>query len=184
MTSVVDYIPYYMDQGTSKEARDLAEIIDRLSVEFPRLDKQRAAMLEQRNKASGVLSVRSDATSGMVTITSGSHTVVNGMVIDIAWSGGERQGVIVGTVEGNNIPFSGGTGYDLPSQNAAVDVWHYARNAKTWKIHTGTPDVDGNGKVTVVPDANRAAYVAYEVASLVGVMRDALAQADARFRAY
>jgi len=75
------------------------------------------------------LTVRTNATSGTITAPSG-HGITTGSTIDVYWmqvistynTARIRRNVTVGTVSGTSIPFSGGTGNDLPAQGAEVLV--------------------------------------------------------------
>lgn len=90
------------------------------------------------------LTTRTSATSGTITALVHSdwvtapksvplpttHSISSGQKVDVWWVGGERTGVVVGTVVGNSIPISGGTGDDLPS--ASTDVF-----VRDWWDHLG-----------------------------------------------
>ncbi len=67
----------------------------------------------------GTLSTRTDNTSGTITGASG-HGVTTGAVLDVYWDAGQRVGVTVGTVSGNSIPISSGTGDNLPVADTAL----------------------------------------------------------------
>ena len=71
---------------------------------------------------SGVLTTRSDANTGTITMGSGGHTIGTGDVVDIYWTGGVQYGVTVGTVSGTSVPFDSGIGDDLPTATTAVKV--------------------------------------------------------------
>jgi hypothetical protein len=78
------------------------------------------------------LTTRTSATEGTATASvypawentaiSPFHSITTGQVVDIWWNGGERTGVTVGTVSGNLIPFSGGTGPDLPVEDEEIFI--------------------------------------------------------------
>jgi hypothetical protein len=68
---------------------------------------------------SGTLHIRTSATVGTLTLAD-NHGITTGNKIDIYWSGGCRRGVTVGTVATNEVPFSLGTGNDLPVAATAV----------------------------------------------------------------
>ena len=70
----------------------------------------------------GTLTTRTSDTVGEVTMTSGSHTITTAAIVDIYWDGGVRYGVTVGTVSGTAVPFTLGSGYNLPSASTAVVV--------------------------------------------------------------
>jgi hypothetical protein len=67
----------------------------------------------------GTLTTRTDNTTGTITGASG-HGIVTADRIDLYWPGGQRRNVLVGTVAGTSIPFSGGTGDNLPAASTAV----------------------------------------------------------------
>lgn len=164
--------PYHINQGQSKLGRDQVEIAERLGTEFSRADRHRQVMIQQTDRPTGTLTVRSDNTSGMVTLVSG-HGVVTGQTVDVFFAGGMRAGVTAGTVDGNNVPFSAGTGDNLPAQDATVTVEHYKTVANVFKFHTG----DGT---TIDPNI---AYRAFkELASFCAVCEAALQQFVARFK--
>lgn len=72
---------------------------------------------------SGTLTARGSATAG--TFTGASHGFSTGQKdISLFWTTSgvlySRRNVLVGTVSGNAVPFSGGTGDDLPAQDAVI----------------------------------------------------------------
>lgn len=74
------------------------------------------------NAQGGSLTTRTDDDTGTITMTSGSHTIATGNVVDVYWSGGVQYGVTVGTVSGTSVPIDLGTGDALPAQDTAVTV--------------------------------------------------------------
>jgi len=66
----------------------------------------------------GILTARGGNTTG--TITAAGHGLVAGDRADVFWSGGARDHVLVGTVSGDNVPISSGTGDNLPAEITAV----------------------------------------------------------------
>ena len=71
---------------------------------------------------SGVLTTRTNNTDGTATMDSGSHGIVTGSRVDIYWSGGARYGATAGTVSGTTVPFTGGSGDNLPVQASVIYV--------------------------------------------------------------
>lgn len=73
----------------------------------------------------GTLSTRTDNTTGTFTMTTG-HGINTADRADVYWTvggvNGSRQGVVIGTVSVNSVPFSGGTGDNLPVVNSVVVV--------------------------------------------------------------
>lgn len=69
----------------------------------------------------GVLTTRDSGTAGEVTLGEG-HGITTGQTVDLYWSGGKRRDVTVGTVDGTAAAVSGGSGDDLPAQDAAIFV--------------------------------------------------------------
>jgi len=67
----------------------------------------------------GTLSARTSDTEGTLTLES-AHGLVDGDIIDVYWGGGRRYDVVVGTVAGDDVPISGGSGDALPAQGTAV----------------------------------------------------------------
>jgi hypothetical protein len=70
----------------------------------------------------GSLTTRTDNTHGTITMTSGGHTITTAELVDLYWTGGRRYNVVVGTVSGTSVPFSGGSGDNLPSTSTAIQV--------------------------------------------------------------
>jgi hypothetical protein len=48
------------------------------------------------------------------------HGITTAAVIDLYWAGGNRYGVVVGTVATNVVPISGGAGDNLPAETTAI----------------------------------------------------------------
>lgn len=63
----------------------------------------------------GALSTRTNNTDGELTMAA-SHGITTGAKIGLYWSGGKRYNVTVGTVSGNAVPISSGSGDNLPAQ--------------------------------------------------------------------
>lgn len=71
---------------------------------------------------SGNLTTRTSDTVGTLTMAAG-HGITTGAILDIYWTvsgGGMRRGVTVGTVSGNDVPFSLGAGDNLPADESAI----------------------------------------------------------------
>ena len=68
----------------------------------------------------GTLSTRTSNSDGTLTMDPG-HGITTGQRLDLYWSGGARYGATVGTVSVNSVPFTGGTGDNLPVQ--ATDMY-------------------------------------------------------------
>lgn len=68
------------------------------------------------------LTTRTDNTSGTLTMGAGGHGITTGAKLDVYWVGGARRNVTVGTVSGNSIPISSGTGDNLPAATTALTV--------------------------------------------------------------
>lgn len=67
----------------------------------------------------GTLSLRSSASVGTLTF-SGGHSFEAGDEIDIFWDGGIRLAAVVGTIDENDVPITGGSNVDLPDQDTAI----------------------------------------------------------------
>lgn len=67
----------------------------------------------------GNLTTRTSDTVGELTMATG-HGITTGLILDIYWSGGKRYGVTVGTVSVNQVPFSLGSGDNLPADEFAI----------------------------------------------------------------
>lgn len=68
----------------------------------------------------GTLSTRTDNDTGVIAAATG-HGIISTDVVDVFWSGGQRQGMTA-TVSGDNITVDGGTGDNLPVATTAVTL--------------------------------------------------------------
>lgn len=66
----------------------------------------------------GVLTVRTDADTGSLTMESG-HGITDGQQLDLFWDGGSRR-CVVGTVASLVVPIDNGFGDDLPTAATAI----------------------------------------------------------------
>lgn len=69
------------------------------------------------------LTVRTNGTSGSLTMTSSTHGIITGQVVDLYWTGGRCYGAVVGTVSGTTVPIAsvaGGTAF--PSTSTVINV--------------------------------------------------------------
>lgn len=69
-----------------------------------------------------VLTVRTSNSVGTLTMDNADHGITTGMRIDMYFSGGQRYGVLVGTVAGTSVPFTVGGGTNLPIATTAIVV--------------------------------------------------------------
>lgn len=74
----------------------------------------------------GALSTRTSDTAGTLTLGAG-HGITDGQVVNIFWTdvNGESHcayGATVGTVAGNDVPFTGAAGDVLPAEGCAITV--------------------------------------------------------------
>lgn len=69
----------------------------------------------------GTLTTRTDDDTGEVTLGDG-HGITTGMTVNVYWAAGNRNGVTVGVVAGNDVPIDLGAGDNLPAQDTAVTV--------------------------------------------------------------
>lgn len=67
----------------------------------------------------GALSTRTDDDEGTITAGNG-HGITTGATFDLYWDGGRRYNVTAGTVAGASVPFSGGSGDNLPDEDSVV----------------------------------------------------------------
>jgi hypothetical protein len=67
----------------------------------------------------GSLATRTNNTDGTLTMAGG-HGITTGQRLDIFWAGGSRVGAVVGTVATNSVPFTGGSGDNLPIATTAI----------------------------------------------------------------
>jgi hypothetical protein len=75
----------------------------------------------------GVLTVRTDANTGSLTMDSVSHGISTGNKIDLYWTNldgtnGQRRNVTVGTVAGAVVPIDLGAGDDLPIATTVIQA--------------------------------------------------------------
>jgi len=74
----------------------------------------------------GTLTTRTDDTDGEITMTSSTQTIETGDRIDLYWVDsdgvllGARRGATAGTVAGAVVPFSGGSGDNLPIEDEDI----------------------------------------------------------------
>lgn len=164
---------YRLDEGDSKLARDLLDPLRKFRNEYDRIVQAREKIAQAEDKPTGTLSVRSSVSAGMVTLISG-HAIVTGQLFTLTWAGGARTSVVAGDVSGQNVPFTGGAGIDLPAQDTAITATHY----KTAAYEMSAKDIGG------VASPNDA-YKAYmEVSSMLGVVDGPLKQCAARIVSY
>lgn len=70
---------------------------------------------------SGTLTTRTDANTGIVTVSSG-HGITDTDTVDVYWSGGRRYGVDVTAQDSTTISIDLGSGDDLPTVSTAVVI--------------------------------------------------------------
>lgn len=70
----------------------------------------------------GNLTTRTDDDTGVVTLTNASHGIATAAAVNVAWSGGSRASMVVGTVAGVTLPIDAGVGDVLPAQDTEVTV--------------------------------------------------------------
>lgn len=105
----------------------------------------------------GELTTRTSDTIGTATMDSAAHTISTGMTVDVHWSGGVRYGVTVGTVAGTSVPFSGGSGDNLPvattglviTQQVSANVNIDGDNVQLLGVEHSLPDPDDTGAAHV-----------------------------------
>lgn len=68
---------------------------------------------------SGSLTTRTNNSDGTLTMSTG-HGITTGARLDLYWATGSRRGITVGTVSGNSVPISSGTGDNLPTAATAI----------------------------------------------------------------
>lgn len=67
----------------------------------------------------GALTTRTSTSVGTLTMDAG-HGITTGAIIDLFWDGGSRADVLVGTVATNSVPFTLGSGDDLPVADTEI----------------------------------------------------------------
>lgn len=74
----------------------------------------------------GTLTLRTNNTTGTLTMDIGGHGIVDADLVDLYWDvggvKGYRRSVVVGVVAGTSVPISGGSGDNLPAQDSAIRV--------------------------------------------------------------
>lgn len=80
----------------------------------------------------GTLTTRTDNTTGTLTMGSSGHGITTSAIFDLYWSGGSQYNITAGTVSGTSIPFSLGSGDNLPT--AASTISATVRTANTTSI--------------------------------------------------
>jgi len=70
----------------------------------------------------GSLTTRTDADTGIITMSSAEHGITDADTVDVYWSGGCRYGMTVTLVDGTAVSIDAGTGDDLPAAETAVVV--------------------------------------------------------------
>src|SRR5690349_11428208 len=108
-------------EGNAKWARDANEAIRKRRENQDAIERAVEIASEGMTKPTGSLTVRGNATEGMISLTSG-HGIVTGQLFTLAWEGGSRTKVVAGAVDNNNVPFSGGGGNDLPVLNTVIEA--------------------------------------------------------------
>ena len=69
----------------------------------------------------GTLTTRTDANTGIVTVSSG-HGITISDTVDVYWSGGRRYGVDVTAQDSTTISIDLGSGDDLPTVSTAIVI--------------------------------------------------------------
>ena len=106
----------------------------------------------------GTLSTRTSDTVGTLTMTTG-HGITTGQIIDIYWSGGVRFGVTVGTVSVDSVPFSLGSGDNLPIATTAITA--VVQKAINLAVDGDEVDIIAVIMETVNKDLRTAAHVQF-----------------------
>lgn len=68
----------------------------------------------------GTLDTRTSDTAG--TVSASGHSITDGDIVDVYWDGGVAYGATVGTVSGDDVPFTGASGDALPIATTAVTI--------------------------------------------------------------
>lgn len=67
----------------------------------------------------GTLSTYTDANTATLTMSAG-HGIATADKFDLYWADGFRMNCVAGTVSGNTVPFTGGTGSAIPPASTAI----------------------------------------------------------------
>lgn len=70
----------------------------------------------------GSLTTRTDADTGVITVTDDDHAITNSNTVFVWWSGGVVRSMTVSSVATNAITVDGGTGDDLPAADTAMEI--------------------------------------------------------------
>ena len=79
-----------------------------------------AKKIELPAAVAGSLTARTSASVG--SVTAAGHGLADGDTVDLYWADGARRGAVVGTIAGNVIPLTDGSGDDLPATGTAVTI--------------------------------------------------------------
>ncbi len=107
--------------------------------------------------AGGSLTTRTSNTIGTLTMTSASHGIATGNLVDIYWAddgsgvAGKRNLCVAGSVSGTLVPFTGGTGDNLPPADTVITAM--VPSLETFElVYTGMQalglDVQGNNQAS------------------------------------
>lgn len=69
----------------------------------------------------GTVTTYTDANTATLTMSAG-HGISTGNKFDLYWAGGVRYNCVAGTVSGNTVPFTGGTGTAIPPLATVVSA--------------------------------------------------------------
>lgn len=100
----------------------------------------------------GALTTRTNDTEGTLTMDTG-HGITTSARLDLYWSGGRRYGVVVGTVNVDSVPISGGAGDNLPADE--TDITAMVPQEEAFSVDGD--DVIATGAQFVPSDSNATA---------------------------
>lgn len=81
---------YRINEGQSKDGRDLMDSMRKLRVAFDVISVEVERIVQAQDTPFGALSVHSDTTSGQLTLNAG-HGLVTGQYFNLYFSGGSHR---------------------------------------------------------------------------------------------
>ncbi len=73
---------------------------------------------------SGGLTTRTDNTTGVITVAGGTGSITTSSAqVGLTWTGGQRTNVVISSVVGGVVSFTGGAGTNLPAGGTTIRIW-------------------------------------------------------------
>jgi len=119
-----DDLPEQDTDVVASEQRVIVREVDAADIALIAVRMSQAGHLEAREADgaanAGTLTTRTDANSGLATL-SGGHGITTGMLVNVIWATGARYGMEA-TVDVNAVTLEAGLGDDLPDEATALVV--------------------------------------------------------------